>query len=55
VFTHILVEYVVTGHNIDPAAVDRAIELSETKYCSAYAMLVKAVPIEHKVSILAAA
>ncbi|MEA4908852.1 MAG: OsmC family protein [Anaerolineaceae bacterium] len=54
VFTHILVEYVVTGHNIDPAAVDRAIELSETKYCSAYAMLVKAVPIEHKVSILAA-
>ncbi|MBN1314884.1 MAG: OsmC family protein [Anaerolineales bacterium] len=32
-------EFVVRGRNIDPAAVERAIELSETKYCSATANL----------------
>ena len=52
VFTHIVVEYVVTGVNVDPAAVARAVELSETKYCSAYGMLSKAVDIEHKITIL---
>jgi putative redox protein len=51
VFTHILVEYVVTGFNIDPAAVNRSVELSTTKYCSVQAMLEKAVPIEHKITI----
>jgi putative redox protein len=55
VFTHIVIEYVVTGHHVDPAAVDRAIELSATKYCPAQAMLAKVVPIEHKVTILEAA
>ncbi len=52
VFTHILVEYVVTGVNVDPAAVARSVELSETKYCSAYGMLSKAVDIEHKITVL---
>ncbi len=52
VFTHIVVEYLVTGTNIDPAAVARAVELSETKYCSAYGMLSKTVNIEHKITIL---
>jgi len=52
VFTHILVEYVVTGDNIDPTAVSRSVELSVTKYCSAYAMLSKAVKIEHKITVL---
>jgi len=33
-YTHIEVAYIVTGHNVDPQAVRRAIELSETKYCS---------------------
>lgn len=51
IFSHILVEYVVTGHNIDPAAVNRSVELSTTKYCSVQAMLEKAVPIEHKITI----
>ena len=51
-FTHILIEYVVTGENVDPAAVSRSVELSVTKYCSAYAMLSKAVKIEHKITIL---
>ncbi|MDR3574852.1 MAG: OsmC family protein [Anaerolineaceae bacterium] len=55
VFTHVILEYIVTGHHVDPAAVDRAIELSETKYCPAQAMLKKAVSIEHKVILLEAA
>jgi putative redox protein len=33
-FTRIDVTHVVTGMNVDPAAVARAIELSATKYCS---------------------
>jgi putative redox protein len=51
VFTHITVEYHVTGHKVDPAAVERSIELSSTKYCPAQAMLAKAVTIEHKYTI----
>jgi putative redox protein len=34
VYVEIEVEHVVTGHQIDPGALKRAIELSETKYCS---------------------
>ncbi|MHB1354742.1 MAG: OsmC family protein [Anaerolineae bacterium] len=33
-YTRIEVEYVVRGHAIAPEAVARAIELSQTKYCS---------------------
>jgi putative redox protein len=55
VFTHITVEYVLTGHNIDPAAADRSVELSVTKYCSVQAMLAKTAQVEHKVTILQAA
>jgi len=51
IFTHITVEYNVTGHNVDPVAVERSIELSATKYCPAQAMLSKAVAIEHKYTI----
>ncbi len=54
VFTSIVLEYVVTGHNIDRVAVERSVELSATKYCSASAMLGKVVPIEHKITILEA-
>jgi putative redox protein len=46
-FTHIILEYIVEGHNIDPAAVERSIELSATKYCPVQAMLSKACKIEH--------
>jgi putative redox protein len=51
VFTNIIVEYIVEGHNVEPAAVERSIELSATKYCPALAMLNKACHIEHKYSI----
>ncbi|MGD9029147.1 MAG: OsmC family protein [Anaerolineae bacterium] len=39
VYTQIHLEFVVTGEGVDPGAVERAIELSHTKYCSASAML----------------
>jgi putative redox protein len=54
VFTDIMIEYVVTGHSVDAAAVERAVELSATKYCSAQAMLDKAAKIEHRITILEA-
>jgi putative redox protein len=52
VFTHIMVKYVIRGHNVSPAAVERAIELSVTKYCPAQAMLEKAVTIEQSYEII---
>ncbi len=51
VFTHITIEYIIEGHQVDPAAVERSIELSTSKYCPAHAMLSKAVEIDHKYSI----
>jgi putative redox protein len=45
VFTGLHVEYVISGDRIDPAAVERAIDLSETTYCSVSAMLRPAVEI----------
>lgn len=51
VFTNILIEYLIEGHNVDPVAVERSIELSATKYCPAQAMLSKACNIEHRYSI----
>lgn len=55
VFTKMDVTYIVTGKQIDQAAVERAIELSETKYCPAQAMLSKAVEITHSHQIIEAA
>ncbi len=55
VFTHVQVEYIVTGHQVSQAAVERAIELSVTKYCPAQAMLAKAVKIDHTYQIFEAA
>lgn len=44
-YTRIEVTYLVTGERIDPEAVRRAIELSETKYCSVIATLREAATI----------
>jgi putative redox protein len=41
VFTRIHMHYVVTGRGLDRAQVERAINLSKDKYCSATAMLAK--------------
>lgn len=39
VFVAIRIHHIVKGHEIDPAAVDEAIRISEEKYCSVEAML----------------
>lgn len=54
VFTNIHVHYTIEGKSIKPASVERAIELSETRYCPAQAMLLKAAPITHTYEILEA-
>jgi putative redox protein len=38
-YTRIQIEYVLSGKGIKPKAVEQAIKLSETKYCSALASL----------------
>lgn len=52
VFTHIIVNYVIRGRDINPKAVERAIYLSETKYCPAQAMFAKATTVEHTYEII---
>jgi len=47
VFTRIHLDFVFRGDDIKPADVERAIELSETKYCSVHAMLRGTVAITH--------
>jgi putative redox protein len=46
VYTHIWLTYTVSGHDIDPAAVARSIELSMEKYCPVAGLLKAVVPIE---------
>ena len=46
VFTHVKLVYKLKGRNLKPAAVERAIKLSEEKYCSATAMFRHTAKIE---------
>ncbi|MBU2611099.1 MAG: OsmC family protein [Chloroflexi bacterium] len=55
VFTHVKIEYIVTGRRIDPVAVERALELSKNTYCPAQAMLARVVEIELSYRIIEAA
>ena len=41
VYTEIEIEYLLWAENLDPKAVEQAIQLSEDKYCSASAMMSK--------------
>jgi putative redox protein len=52
VYTKINLEFVFYGENINEKDVERAIELSETKYCSVSAMLNKSVEINHSYKIV---
>ncbi|TEA77547.1 OsmC family protein [Allopusillimonas ginsengisoli] len=51
VFTKIHFAFTVTGKNLPQAAVERAVQLSHEKYCSASAMLAKTAEITHSVTI----
>lgn len=51
IFTDIHIEYTFRGNGINPDDVERAIELSTTKYCSVSAMLRESVNITHSFRI----
>ena len=51
VFTRIHVHFIVSGKDLDPGRVARAVELSADKYCSASRMLEKAAEITHDFEI----
>ena len=52
VFVDITMEHIFTGHNIRPEAVQRAIELTEDRYCGASAMLGKTANSRHTFLII---
>ena len=52
VFTKIHFAFRVSGKNLPAAAVERAVQLSHDKYCSASAMLAKTADITHSVTII---
>ena len=52
VFTKIHIEYIFFGNDIQSKDVERAIELSTTKYCSVSAMLQKSVELTHSYKII---
>ena len=54
VFTHIKIEYQITGHGVDEGAVLRAIQLSAKRYCPAQGMLSQIVPIDLEYQIFEA-
>ncbi|MCS7260893.1 MAG: OsmC family protein [Anaerolineae bacterium] len=53
-FTSIHIQYTVTGYGVAEDKVARAIELSQTKYCSALASLQPGTPITFSYTILEA-
>lgn len=55
VYTNVTVEHIITGHGVDPAAVARAIELSETTYCGAGATISKTAQLTHTFRVIEAA
>jgi len=52
VYTRINLEYVFEGNGIEPQDIEKAINLSLTKYCSVTAMLQKAIQINHSYKII---
>lgn len=51
VYTGYEVVYIVRGRSVDRGAVERAVALSEEKYCSVGAMLGKTAPIRHSIEL----
>jgi len=52
VFTKINLHYVITGRALERSKVERAVQLSAEKYCSASAMLAKTAEITHTIEII---
>ncbi len=51
-YSKIHIHYEVTGHNLNPDAVEQAIHLSEEKYCSVSATLKKGVELTYDYEII---
>jgi putative redox protein len=51
-FTAVRIHHVVTGYEIDPAAIEAAIRLSEEKYCSVASMVRKSAAIDTTYEII---
>lgn len=54
VFTALRIHYILTGRKIQPAAVERAMQLSAETYCPAQAMLGRVAPISLSYDIVEA-
>jgi putative redox protein len=52
VFTKIVMHYTVTGRELDPKKVERAVHLSAEKYCSASAIIGKTAEITHTITLI---
>lgn len=52
VFTKIHLHFIISGHNLSEKRVQRAIELSAEKYCSASIMLGKTAEVSHDYEII---
>jgi len=52
VFTKIVMNYTVTGQGLDSKKVERAVQLSAEKYCSASAIMAKTAEISHTITIV---
>lgn len=52
VFTKIHLSFTVSGHQLKPAQVERAVKLSAEKYCSASLMLQATVEITHSCEVV---
>ena len=52
VFTRIHVHFVITGRGLNPEKVQRAIDLTAEKYCSATIMLAKTAEVTHDFEIV---
>jgi putative redox protein len=52
VFTRVRLRYIVTGRGLDRAKVERAVQLSADKYCSASAMIAKTAEMIHEIELI---
>ena len=52
VFTDMHFTYRVTGHNVQKEDVEKAVDLSETKYCQGIAMMSKSAKISHTIEVI---
>ena len=55
VFTQVRIHHLITGRDVSPAAVEDAVHLSESKYCSVGAMIRRTAELTTTYEILEAA